>query len=55
MSFPLSGAEIDAVAQKAERAVDYHLSAVFRREAEVEGLDPERAEVLFGVQFLDAD
>jgi Domain of unknown function (DUF4209) len=44
MTFPLTATEIDAVAQKADKPFDYLLSSAFWREANTQGLPPEKAE-----------
>jgi hypothetical protein len=44
MTFPLTAAEVDAVAQKAEKPFDYYLSSAFWRDSRAEGLAPEKSE-----------
>jgi hypothetical protein len=51
MTLALTAAEIDALAKKAEvpfdyLPFDYHLSSLFRKEADAQGLSPEKAEAL---------
>jgi hypothetical protein len=59
--FPLTAAEIDAVAAKTEGSADYHLSSPFWKEARTDGLLPEKAEAfrllgsVLGLPFRPSD
>ena len=44
MTLALTAAEIDALAKKAEGPFDYHLSTVFWKEADAQGISIEKAE-----------
>jgi hypothetical protein len=61
MAFPLTAAEVDAVARKAEKPFDYYLSSAFWRESRSEGLVPEKSEgyrligIVLGLPFQPHD
>jgi hypothetical protein len=46
MVLALTAAEIDAIAKKAEKPIGYHFASVFWKEAETQGISPEKADAL---------